>query len=67
MTTIYTVNNKVLKNSANDKWLTKKEGPDYNPLGLPAYTIRIQVKPGTHLVQATSKGTITAVSGGTGA
>lgn len=27
MTTIYTVNNKVLKNSANDKWLTKKEAP----------------------------------------
>lgn len=27
MTTIYTVNNKVLKNSANDKWLIKKEGP----------------------------------------
>jgi hypothetical protein len=25
MTTIYTVNNKVLKNAANDKWLTKKE------------------------------------------
>lgn len=27
MTTIYTVNNKVLKNSANDKWLIKKETP----------------------------------------
>lgn len=27
MSTIYTVNNKVLKNSANDKWLTKKEAP----------------------------------------
>jgi hypothetical protein len=27
MTTIYTVNNKVLKNSANDKWLIKKAGP----------------------------------------
>ena len=27
MTTIYTFNNKVLKNSANDKWLTKKEAP----------------------------------------
>lgn len=27
MTTIYTVNNKVLKNSANDKWLIKKEAP----------------------------------------
>jgi uncharacterized protein (TIGR02145 family) len=27
MTTIYTVNNKVLKNSATDKWLAKKEAP----------------------------------------
>jgi hypothetical protein len=27
MSTIYTVNGKVLKNSANDKWLTKKEAP----------------------------------------
>lgn len=27
MSTIYTINGKVLKNSANDKWLTKKETP----------------------------------------
>ena len=27
MSTIYTVNNKVLKNAANDKWLAKKEAP----------------------------------------
>lgn len=27
MSTIYTVNGKVLKNAANDKWLTKKETP----------------------------------------
>lgn len=27
MSTIYTVNGKVLKNAANDKWLTKKEAP----------------------------------------
>jgi hypothetical protein len=65
MSTIYTFNNKVLKNSANDKWLIKKEGDPYNPLGLPPYTIRIQVKPGTQLVQANRKGTITAVSGET--
>lgn len=65
MTTIYTVNNKVLKNAATDKWLTKKEGDPYNPLGLLPYTIRIQVKPGTHLVQATPKGTITPVTGET--
>lgn len=38
MSTVYTYNNKVLKNSANDKWLAKKEAPidPYNPLGLPA-------------------------------
>lgn len=43
MTTVYTVNNKVLKNSATDKWLAKKETPvdPYNPLGLPPYTIRL--------------------------
>lgn len=54
MTTIYTVNNKVLKNSANDKWLTKKEagpgpgpGPDpYNPLNLPVGTIRVRTSDG---------------------
>lgn len=27
MSTIYTLNGKVLKNAANDKWLTKKEAP----------------------------------------
>lgn len=27
MSTVYTLNGKVLKNSANDKWLTKKEAP----------------------------------------
>ena len=27
MATIYTINGKVLKNSANDKWLVKKEEP----------------------------------------
>lgn len=27
MSTVYTYNNKVLKNSANDKWLAKKEAP----------------------------------------
>ena len=64
-TTVYTYNDKVLVNSANDKWLKKPDVIDYNPLGLPAYTIRIQVKPGTQLVQATRKGTITAVSGET--
>lgn len=46
MTTIYTVNNKVLKNSANDKWLIKKEAPDYNPLGLPPNTVRVRTSDG---------------------
>lgn len=46
MTTIYTFNNKVLKNSANDKWLTKKEGPDYNPLNLPSNTVRVRTRDG---------------------
>ena len=42
MTTVYTFNNKVLKNSATDKWLTKKAEVDpYNPLNLPPYTIRL--------------------------
>ena len=27
MSTVYTLNGKVLKNAANDKWLTKKEAP----------------------------------------
>lgn len=45
MTTIYTVNNKVLKNSANDKWLKKYVDP-YNPLGLPANTIRVKFTSG---------------------
>lgn len=41
MTTIYTVNNKVLKNAANDKWLIKKEADPYNPLNLPPNTVRV--------------------------
>lgn len=49
MTTVYTFNNKVLKNSATDKWLKRKEAPTpptppvdpYNPLGLPANTVRV--------------------------
>ena len=48
MSTIYTLNGKVLKNSANDKWLIKKETPvdPYNPLGLPPFTIRCKFKSG---------------------
>lgn len=48
MTTIYTVNNKVLKNSVTDKWLIKKETPvdPYNPLGLPPNTVRVRTSDG---------------------
>lgn len=45
MTTIYTVNNKVLKNAANDKWLVKKEVAP-GPL-VPDYTIRMKVTTGS--------------------
>lgn len=39
--TVYTYNDKVLKNAANDKWLKKYVDP-YNPLGLPDNTIRVK-------------------------
>lgn len=48
--TVYTLNGKVLKNSANDKWLQKKEAAPvdpHNPLGLPSHTIRVRYAPGT--------------------
>jgi len=32
MSTIYTVNNKVLKNSVTDKWLIKKEAPSFQEI-----------------------------------
>ena len=38
MSTIYTVNNKVLKNSANDKWLIKK--PVLPPIPLNCIRVR---------------------------
>lgn len=46
MSTIYTLNGKVLKNSANDKWLTKKAVDPYNPLGLPAGVMRMKMPDG---------------------
>lgn len=46
MSTIYTVNNKVLKNSANDKWLIKKYVDPLNPFGLPDNNIRVKFKSG---------------------
>lgn len=38
--TIYTYNDKVLKNATTDKWLRAPDVDPYNPLGLPANTIR---------------------------
>ena len=46
MSTVYTVNGKVLKNSSNDKWLTKKYIDPYNPLGLPLNTVRVRTSDG---------------------
>ena len=47
MSIIYTFDNKVLKNSANDKWFKKATDP-CNPLGLPPYTIRVKFQSGTY-------------------
>lgn len=38
MSTIYTLNGKVLKNSANDKWLIKKEGPTFDSVTIGSQT-----------------------------
>jgi hypothetical protein len=46
MSTIYTLNGKVLKNAANDKWLIKAPVDPYNPLGLPPFTIRCKFTSG---------------------
>ena len=61
MSTVYTYNNKVLKNSANDKWLAKKVDP-YNPLGLPGWTIRIKMAAGS-TAPVIGGATVTAVQG----
>lgn len=78
MTTVYTLNGKVLKNSANDKWLSKKEAPTppepptppvdpYNPLGLPANTVRVRTNDNQtpHKATSTSYETATLVAGTT--
>ena len=45
--TVYTYNDKVLKNVTTDKWLKKAEPLDpYNPLGLPANTVRVRTSDG---------------------
>ena len=38
MSTVYTLNGKVLKNSANDKWLTKKGGPVFDEVTIGSQT-----------------------------
>ena len=43
---VYTYNDKVLVNSANDKWLKKKDVDPYNPLGLPAGVMRFEATSG---------------------
>ena len=56
MTTIYTMNNKVLKNSANDKWLKKYVDPyNPNPLNLPPNTIRVKYNSGTSPYRGTTQ------------
>lgn len=42
--TVYTYNDKVLVNSANDKWLKKVEAPPLPPI--PAYTVRAKILTG---------------------
>lgn len=45
--TVYTYNDKVLKNVATDKWLKKPDVDPYNPLGLADNTLRIEVTEGS--------------------
>lgn len=52
MSTVYTVNNKVLKNAANDKWLAKKVTPPLPPI--PSKCIRVRTSDGNAPVKATS-------------
>lgn len=53
--TVYTYNDKVLKNVATDKWLKKYVDP-YNPLGLPAKTIRIRTTDDVELTPSVNPG-----------
>lgn len=46
MSTVYTLNGKVLKNAATDKWLAKKAVDPLNPLGLPPNTVRVRTSDG---------------------
>lgn len=53
--TVYTYNDKVLKNTITDKWLKKYVNP-YNPLGLPAKTIRIRTSNDVELTPSETPG-----------
>lgn len=55
--TVYTYNDKVLKNTATDKWLKKYVDP-YNPLGLPPKTIRIRTTDDVVLTPSPSPGAL---------
>lgn len=57
---VYTYNDKVLVNSANDKWLKEKEGPA--PIVLPPYTIRIKLIAGS-TAPTISGASVTPVNG----
>ena len=67
MSTVYTLNGKVLKNAATDKWLAKKEGDPYNPLNLPPNTVRVRTNDGRVPVKYTGAtyNTATLVTGTT--
>lgn len=59
--TVYTYNDKVLKNVATDKWLKKYVDP-LNPLDLPSWTVRIKMTTGS-AVPTIGGATVTAVQG----
>ena len=60
--TVYTLNGKVLKNSANGKWLKEKEADPYNPLGLPEKTMRFEVSSSSWTYSGVPDNTVSQVS-----
>ena len=65
MSTVYTLNGKVLKNAATDKWLTKKVFDPYNPLNLPPNTIRVRTSDGNAPVKTSATYTSATLVTGT--
>lgn len=63
MSTVYTLNGKVLKNAANNKWLTKKEVAP-GPL-VPNYTLRMKVTAGSVPTSSAADFNATQVAGET--